>query len=179
MLLMVAGFCVVQAWRIWSNTTLVLVPFQYTRDGVVVSQAGQDFTHLVNQDLQRLSLLFSRDAVGGTLIPSTDQLGRGRPLELPRLPESLLGDVEIQAYGVNVSSLVKTLGRWVQLPREIVGNVSERDKVVDVYAEQRGSGTGAEFKWYIPQKGPIGDASRELACSIYRAAAAKSDARFA
>lgn len=182
-LLLLISLCGIEIWRLWFDRTLVLVPFSYIRDGESVPEAGQYFTQLVSQDLNRLRDIYNVSSSGDVLIPrtdqsgdvliaSTDQIGRGEPFRLPVLRKSVLSGVEIQAYGINLSMLAKALTRWIERPNEIIGNVSECTKRVDVYAELTSPTPSATAKhpncWYISQMADVNEASVALACRIFR-----------
>jgi hypothetical protein len=185
LLLWIGAISLIAAFRLWFDQRLVLAPFSYTRDGVKIEEAGQNFTLQVAQDLKRLSTLYTgstNSENAEVLIGSTDQIGRGSKVELPTTETSLLSEVEVEAYGLKLSTLYKSLHHWIEKPNEIAGSVSERDKVLDVFAEIRGpvwSRRSGERSWYIMQRSQISDVSFELACSIYSALAADKTKEFA
>lgn len=182
LVLLIALFAI-EIWRLWFDRTLVLVPFGYIRDGQSVPEAGQHFTQLVSQDLYRLRDIYRSGPSVDVLIPSTDQIGRGQNLEFPVRQESVLSAVEIQAYGIQLSTLVKALMRWIERPNQIVGSISERGKRVDVYAELRSSSptvaANGQGRWYISEMKDMNEASFALACRIFRMLAASQSPLYA
>jgi trypsin-like peptidase len=175
-LVLLIALCGIEIWRLWFDRTLVLVPFGYLRDGESVRESGQHFVQLVSQDLQLLRELYSPRPAGELSIPSTDQIGRGKSLELPVLQQSVFSEIEVQAYGIKFSELLRALPRWIERPNEITGNVSERAKRVDVFAElrtSRPSVTHEPGSWHIRQASDVNEASSALACRIFRRLAVK------
>lgn len=173
-LCLVIGLCAVEIWRLWFDQTLVLIPFAYSRDGQPSREAGQHFTQLVSQDLNRLRDVYTgRLRSGDVHIPSTDHIGRGGDIQVPVLQESVLSSIEIQAYGVQVSNLLRSLSRWMEQPYAISGNVTESARGVDAYAELRrgrsaltlADGSG---RWYMSNMADPAEASYALACRIFR-----------
>jgi hypothetical protein len=181
-LILLIALCGTEIWRLWFDQTLVLVPFGYIRDGESVREAGQHFIQLVSQDLNRVQDLYRGRSGGDILIPSTDQIGRGENLQLPVLRESVFSAVEVQAYGIKLSALFKTLTRWIERPNEIVGNISEKSKRVDVYAELRSHSSTinaiADSRWYLAQMHDVNEASYALACRIFRMLSARQSTMY-
>lgn len=184
-LLVVVALCVIEIWRLWFDRTLVLATFGYTQDGRPSREAGQHFTQMVSQDLNRLRDIYTGRLRSGDLhIPSTDQIGRGQDVQVPVLQESVLTSVEIQAYGIQVSNLLKTLSRWIERPHAIAGNVSESSKGIDVYAELRNGSAGVtvetgQGRWYISQMADVHEASFALSCRIFRLLLASQSSYYA
>lgn len=173
-LLLVIYLCGVKIWRMWFDRTLVLIPFRYTRDGQLQDEEGRHFTSLVGQDLARLGDLFSGElAEEDTFIPSTDQIGRGQQIELPVIKESLLPTIEIQAYGIQFSTLFQAINRFLEQPNDIAGTVTERSQRFDVYAELRNAPATRNIqvdrvRWYVLDAASKDEASFSLASRIFR-----------
>lgn len=173
-LLLVITLCGLEIWRLWFDRTLVLVPFGYIRNGEPATEAGQNFTQLVSQDLNHLRDIYTgRLSNGDVLIPSTDQLGRGEDIPLPELRESVLSSIEIEAYGIHLSTIFRSLFRQIEQPNVIVGSISESSRGIDVYAELRNVApdVGAKMgqgRWYFSEMKDVNDASFALACRIFR-----------
>lgn len=169
-----------EIWRVWLDRALVLAPFSYLRDGTEAREAGQGFTLLFSHDLLRFRDVYAADDEGGGGIPSTDQVGRGASIRLPESRPDVWSEVEVEAYGIQVTKLLRRLSRWVRRPHEIAGNISERSKKLDLYAEVRGgrfSGRGAPPHWNLAQYESRDELSRALACRVLRFLAAQQTPR--
>jgi hypothetical protein len=94
----------------------------------------------------------------------------------PEIYQAPLADVDITVYGVNLSALIKQLGRWIEQPNEIAGTVSERSGSIYVHSELSGRllRNAMDFDWDgdIPYKPNRNEASYELACRVFRVLAA-------
>lgn len=173
-----AYLLVIEVYRMWFDRTLVLASFSYLRDGVDSRESGQSFTRLLGHDLQILEELYTLDEqVSGLVsIPSTDQLGRGRDLNIPIVREDVLPEIEINAYGVQITDFLRRLSRAVRRPKEVAGNVSERNGRFEAYAEIRNSNTTAPH-WHLTSRETIDELSRELACRVLLELAAEQEPR--
>lgn len=161
-----------EVWRVWFDRTLVLAPFSYLRDGLESRESGLGFTQLVSRDLLRLRDLYSSKAASsGHAIPSTDQLGAGASLDIPEAGADALSDLELEAYGIPVSQLLRRVSRWIHPPYEIAGSVSERADKYDLYAEVRGGAPSSH--WYLLRYTDRSELSSSIACRILRHLAAK------
>ena len=191
-LLFIIMLCGVEIYRLWFDHTLILTPFEYLRDGVSVREAGQVFTQLLDENLNRLRGIYSptrsaepagddnpmstnADAVAKPerLLPSADQAGIPEEIALPVLQESILSSVEIQAYGIHLSTVLRKMTQWIWQPYQIVGSISEHSKLLHVYAKMENAPTATKAKigrgyWHMPHENDVNDASFSLACRIFR-----------
>ena len=131
-------FCSAEIWKLWFDTTLVIAPFEYIKDGALAPERGEEFVRLVRADLLRLGKIYRTEA-RNPVIASTDQVGRAEKLPLPEIRDLTFPSVEIQAYGLQLSSILKSLNRTIVSPNEIRGRVTENSGTFSVDAEIRAS----------------------------------------
>lgn len=171
LLAVIAAACGLEIYRLWFDRTLVLADFEYVRDGQPAKESGQQFARLVQIDLARLAALYGLGRrTDEFALPSTDQIGRAETLDLPELRNSILDSVELKAYGVEFGAIFKILRRWIESPHEIGGSITERGKLVTVYAELKNAGTRPDQRtyWQVTDAVDASDASRGIACRIFR-----------
>lgn len=159
-----------EIYRVWFDRTLVIAPFSYIKDGVESRESGQSFTRKLSHDLLRLQRLYNgygHDSKESS-IPTTDQRGRAMQLEIPIKQPDVLPEIEIEAYGIQVTDILRRLSRMIRRPYEIAGNISERSKRFDAYAEIRNSNLKSADTphWYLPGRGGIDELSRDIACRV-------------
>src|SRR5262249_19889026 len=94
--------------------------------------------------------------------------GRGGDLQLPHLSESSLSSIEVKAYGVELSSLLRTFTRWLHSSNRISGRVAENSGALTVFA-QYDRPVGDPLRWLITEPKTPDEASFALACRIVRA----------
>src|SRR5439155_13027391 len=130
---------------------------------------------LLSQDFSRIHGIYARKELS---IPSTDQTGRGGDLRLPELRESGLSSIEVEAYGVQLSGVVRAVVRWINSPNTITGRIAESGDSLVVYAEYRDS-KKATHRWFLTDVKKPEDASFSLACRITRALEAERSPAYA
>ena len=143
LLLSVAALCLAETVRLWVPGPWVISPFSFSEKGIESKTEGGPFAQqvLAEVTLQNDLLRHARrmDSKGA----STVGVGVSLPeLGLPELPRVALDNVEINIQGVNLTSLFRTVSRWINPPREITGSVTSNDKVnVQVLLKQDRKGT--------------------------------------
>lgn len=55
--------CSIEIWRLWSDRTLLLVGFEYVREGESVPESGEDFARLVDSDLWSLTEIYTGNEI--------------------------------------------------------------------------------------------------------------------
>jgi hypothetical protein len=182
-LLSVAGFCVVEAYLAWFERSVQYGSFAATKDGENVDAAGNAFRRLIVQQQRRLLALYQPDtksAKAGEFRAPGEAIHIQKVSDLGYIPNSLLDQLKIEAAGVNVTSILSTLRRWVRPPNEITGSVDQVEKTFYVTANwphsplRDGSGTEARAFVLSPQNG-LEPASFDVACRIFFARIASFD----
>ena len=200
-LVLVIVWCALTIWQLWFSRTLVLVPFEYIREGKAASEVGQHFTQFVNQDLGKLQGLYTSIVKSNDDAMDSHKTGT-REIDVPlsanradlpmveiyverydpnTLPVySQLGPetsepppIEIEAFGVQFSTVLKSLSRWITQPYEIVGSVLESSEGISVYVEVRNHPTADRTKirqnrWYVSQITDANEASFAVACRLFQ-----------
>ena len=80
----------------------------------------------------------------------------------------MLPEIEIKAYGIQVTDLLRRMSRAIRRPHEIAGNVSERDSRFDAYAEVRYAklARGAAAHWHLSGRAGMDELSHDMACRV-------------
>jgi hypothetical protein len=173
-LLSVAGFCVHEVWLAWFDRSVSYGAFAASKDGESSDPTGNSFRRLIVQQQRRLFRLYQPDksAKAGEFRAPGDAIHIQNVRDLGDIPKSLLDDLKLEAAGVNVSSVLTTLRRWVRPPNEITGSVDQIGPVIYVTANwahsprREGSGTEARVFVLSPQSG-LEAASFDVASRIF------------
>lgn len=180
LLLLLAVVLAWQAYRMWFNKSLVLTPFDFLEAGTPSIPAGEQFSRMVRVDLVQLADLYSAGRVVNQAAVPASAPGSVPPMELPVLFDvSFFESVELKAYGVEFGSIFKALRRHLESPSEISGSVTHQGTAYTVFAESRQSGLGAKgtHRWNIPNAKDLPEASRKLACNVFRHLAASDTSK--
>jgi hypothetical protein len=177
----IAVGCVAQVYWLWFDRAIALTTFDYYRDGKPAPESGPYFTRLISQYLRELAALYGGQRQGqGFSIPTTDQIGRGRKIELPIVRESSIEDVDVQAYGIKFGGVLRAVRRWINAPSEITGSVGEKGTIFTVGATLDGpAGDGDRRVLSFSETGDMQRAAFLLACRLFRTIGADSGARAA
>jgi len=171
-LLAVTVFCAREAWLVWFDRSLQIGHFMGTKDGADASSMADSFRRLV---VQQQNVLF--DLYKGTVSrPGEFRVSSGDVLtihfaDLVKMPGSSLDSLKIDAAGVNVTSLLTTLRRWIVAPNEITGSVDQIGSQVIVSADWANPphSRGTDTTWQmaaLPTQTTLQAASFDLACRI-------------
>jgi hypothetical protein len=189
-LLSVAGFCLHEAFQAWFDNELQYGTFAATKDGANV-ESGNAFRRLVVLQQRHLLQLYRTENTAAqpgefgtpdkyrTL--AVDLSAINFDFDVGSIPKSALDELKIEAAGVNVTSLLSTLRRWVRPPNEITGSVDEIGKTVYAAADwprsPRRAGFGTEPRSFmLSTQSGLEAASFEMAARIFFAHIASSDA---
>ena len=170
-LLAVTTFCLREVYLVWFDHPLQIGSFVGTKDGSDAPSMADSFRRLVVQQQNVLLDLYKGSAPNqGEFRFSSDvfpiHLG-----DLARLPGSSLDSLKIEAAGVNVTSLLTTLRRWIVAPNEITGSVDQISQQVIVSASwanpprTRNENTTWQML-VLPTQSTLQAASFDLACRI-------------
>jgi len=151
--------------KIWSPSKLSVGQFIFRRDDAEVSEAGKAFTLSLVMRLKQIYRTLSDDDGGSMLLASTDQLGRGAPIELP-IAKSDVEGVEVEAYGIKVSSLISMLQKSINTPNEITGTVTQTKESVDIFAEMKSPMLREESTYWQITEPTLDAASYALAVHV-------------
>jgi hypothetical protein len=175
-LLAIAAFCVREIWGVWLDRTLQIGTFTATKEGSDATGMGDMFRRLV---IQQQGVLFDlyrpRDGRAAASSEQPDLVQASAPSfgtfaihfsDLAQLPSSGLDSVKIEAAGVNVTTLLTTLRRWIVVPNEITGSIDLVDSQIYVTAQwAEAPGThGRSFR--VPQQTTLQAAALDLAARI-------------
>jgi hypothetical protein len=170
-LLTITFFCAREAWLVWFDRTLQIGRFVGTKDGVDASSMADSFRRLV---VQQQNVLF--DLYKGTVSrPGEFRVSSGDVLtihlaDLVKMPGPALDSLKIEAAGVNVTSVLTTLRRWIVAPNEITGSVDQIGPQVIVSADWANpphSRTDSTWQMVVlPTQATLQAASFDLACRI-------------
>jgi len=167
-----------QAWQIWFNRSLVLAPFDFLEAGKPSAQAGEQYSRMVGADLKLLADLYNVGEVANdSAVVSTNQGDPIVPMEIPvEFDTSFFEAIELKAYGIEFGTIIKSLRRKIESPSEITGSVTHQDATYSVFAELRRPDAGADSlqRWSIQYAVDLPDATRKLACRIFRSLATSS-----
>jgi hypothetical protein len=161
-----------QTWRMWFNRSLVLAPFDFLEAGKPAPDSGEQFARLVWGDLVELADLYNAGEVPNAGAVVSD------PAIVMKIPAvfdtSFFESVELKAYGIEFGSIFKTLRRQLESPSEITGSVRHQGDTYSVFAELRQAGGGPESlrRWNIQYAKSLPEATRDVACRIFRLLAA-------
>ena len=145
LLLGVAFLCLSETVRLWVTGPWVISPFAFFEKGVESKTEGVAFAQQVfaevahqNELLRNTRRPISKGTATVTVGPSLPDLA---PVELPRVA---LDNVEINVQGVNLTSLARSLSRWINPPLEITGSVTANGAAttVQVLLQDRGRAAG-------------------------------------
>lgn len=183
LLLSLAGFCLREAWLTWNDNTIEYGTFAATKDGQNTDAAGNTFRRLIVQQQRRLFQLYQPDSKlskAGEFRAPGEAIHIRSLSDLGDVPRSLLDDLKIEAAGVNVTSVVSTLRRWVRQPNEITGSVDQVGNTFYVTASwpraPERSGWGTEARTFVlPPYSDIEAASFDAGCRIFLARIAAAD----
>lgn len=179
-LVLLAGVCAWQVYRMWFNQSLVLAPFDFLEAGTPSAASGEQFSRTVRAELVQLADLYSGAEVVNLAAASGSSPSSAHAMELPVLFDtSFFESIELKAYGVEFGSIFKALRRQLESPSEITGSVTHQGAAYSVFAESRQAGMGAKgmHRWNIQYAKDLPEASRRLACNIFRLLAADANSK--
>ena len=164
----VALLCAAEIFRVWTDRTLYIRAFEYTKEGADAPASGKSFASLLRNQQSLLLNLFKRNAQEGDVFFDP---GKIRDIDIGQVNTSLLSSVKIEAQGVNITAILESLRRWVRTPNEIRGTVSEVGKEFHVHAiwDKAASPDGAHLEirdYPLAPQGSRDSASFELACRV-------------
>jgi hypothetical protein len=171
-LLAIAIFCAREAWAVWFDRALQIGHFDATKDGADAASMADTFRRLVVQQQNVLFDLYS----GAPAKPGEFRVSSGDVLtihlsDLVRMPGSALDSLKIEAAGVNVTSILTTLRRWIVAPNEITGSVDQLDQKIYVSADWANAPNAQDPRviarsLLVPPQTTLQNASFDLACRI-------------
>jgi hypothetical protein len=171
-LLAVTTFCLREVYFVWFDRPLQIGTFVGTKDGSDAPSMADSFRRLVVQQQNVLLDLYNGSAPkqGEFRFSSGDVLSI-HLADLARLPGTSLDSLKIEAAGVNVTSLLTTLRRWIVAPNEITGSVDQINQQVIVSAswDNPPHSRNASPAWQmlvLPTQPTLQAASFDLACRI-------------
>lgn len=172
LLLGIAIFCLYATWQVWFDRSLQYGRFVATMDGADAVSTADAFRRLIVQQQNILYELYKGSETAKEGDFRVGDILRIQPADLGQIHASSLDDLKIEAAGVNVTSLLSTLRRWIAAPNEITGSVDQIGDSLYVSAEwasaPRRDGSGTESRTFsLPTQTSIGNASFELACRIF------------
>jgi len=167
-----------QAWQIWFNRSLVLAPFDFLEAGKPSAQAGEQYSRMVGADLKVLADLYNVGEVANdAAVVGSNQGGPIVPMDIPvEFDTSFFEGIELKAYGIEFGTIIKSLRRKIESPSEITGSVTHQNANYSVFAELKRPDAGADSlqRWSIQYAADLPDATRKLACRIFRSLATSS-----
>jgi hypothetical protein len=174
--------CLSEVYQVWARRALEYGRFTATKDGEDAQSTGDSFRRLIVAQQGAIYQLFQGQSQR-EIVTDPD----GIQIALDDLggiqPKSVVDDLKIEAGGVNVTSVLSTLRRWMISPNEITGSVDIIDKRIYVIARwpkaPRLDGNGAELHVYDLQgQADIVDASFSLACEIFLSSVAAKNPEY-
>jgi hypothetical protein len=170
-LLTITLFCAREAWLVWFERPLQIGQFAGTRDGADAPGMADSFRRLVVQQQNVLFDLYrGADSKPGEFRVSSGDVLAIHTSDLARIPGSALDSLKIEAAGVNVTSLLTTLRRWIVAPNEITGSVDQISQQIIVSANWGSPpyvrGTQSWQMLVLPTQATLQGASFDLACRI-------------
>jgi hypothetical protein len=183
-LLALALFCAREVWAVWFDRALQIGQFVATKDGTDAASMADSFRRLVVQQQNVLFDLYKGTSTkpGEFRVSSSDVLTIHLS-DLVRMPGSALDSLKIEAAGVNVTSLLTTLRRWIVAPNEITGSIDQIDQQIYVSANwasapnpQDSRVTGQPL--LVPPQTSLQNASFDLACRVLFAQIPSNGASF-
>jgi hypothetical protein len=171
-LLTITVFCAREAWLVWFDRTLQIGHFVATKDGADAASMADSFRRLVVQQQNVLFDLYKgTDSRPGEFRVSTGDILTIHLDDLVRMPGSALDSLKIEAAGINVTSLLTTLRRWIVAPNEITGSVDQIGSQVIVSADWANlpHARGKRTAWQmlvLPTQTTLQAASFDLACRV-------------
>jgi hypothetical protein len=162
-LILIAAGIIGAVMKLWTPPKLSVANFTFRRRGENAAEAGKDFTQGLVIELKRLHFILFEEKDERGLIASTDQLGRGARVELP-IPKEAGPALELEAYGLKLTSLIGAVQGWVDTPNEITGSVTQTDDGIDVFVEMRRPNDESAH-WHVTSR-TAGDGANELAARI-------------
>lgn len=177
-LVLLSGVFLWQVWRIWASRTLVLAPFEFLEAGKPSEESGEQFARMIRADLVQLADLYNAGEVANSsAVPTAGAQEQVAPMDLPAIFDtSFFETVELKAYGVEVGSLFKSLRRHLESPSEITGNVTHQGEKYSVFVELTESGVGKDSlrRWNVQYARDMPEATRHVACRVFRYLAGRS-----
>lgn len=177
-LVLLAIIFVWQAWRMWFNRSLVLAPFDFLEAGTPSAESGEQFARMIRADLVQLAGLYNAGEVANAAaVPTLNQGDPVAPMEIPaEFDASFFETIDLKAYGMEFGTIFKSLRRQIESPSEITGSVTHQGEKYSVLAELKQPGAGAESlqRWSIQYARDLPDATRNVACRIFRSLAASA-----
>ncbi len=187
-----------ELWHIWVPGKPVIAEFDYSKDGESSTEEGLHFAQLMRHDLMQLELTHRtyyatiKDVLNGEMeqkeesdgetentngeteqLPRTDHIDQANLLQseidLPELGKTL-PDLEIELYGIDLSTILRRAQRAIRRPNEITGIVIERTGNLTVYSEFRQSGTSYDERWhtFVSDVANKNEASYELGIRLFK-----------
>jgi hypothetical protein len=139
-------FCAAEFYRIWFDRTPVLAAFDFIENGTPNVEGGRSFAkRLVHEQYLLRTLLTQQSGYEPIQPEAEDAETQALSLEQPRLrvievEGSALDDIQLEAYGFNVSDLLRQLRNWVSQPNRITGRLDRLDDRVSLFATWRRRG---------------------------------------
>jgi len=173
-LLLLAGIFLWQAWRLWFNRSLVLAPFDFHEAGNPSAESGGQFARMIRADLVQLAGLYNAGEIRNAgVVPSSNQGDPVVPMEIPaEFDTSFFETIELKPYGIDFGAIFKALRRRLESPSEITGSVTHQGEKYSVFVELKQSGVESPQRWSIQYAKDLPDATRNVACRIFRFLAA-------
>src|ERR1700674_3206277 len=171
-LLAISVFCAREGWVVWFDRALQIGHFVATKDGADAANMADSFRRLVVQQQNVLFDLYkaANTKPGEFRVSSSDVLTIHLS-DLVRMPGSALDGLKIEAAGVNVTSVLTTLRRWIVAPNEITGSIDQIGQQIYVSAEWANAPTPDSSRvtgqtLLVPPQTTLQTASFDLACRI-------------
>ena len=175
-LVLLAIMFVWQVYRMWFDRSLVLAPFDFLEAGTPSPGSGEQFARMVRADIVQLAGLYdSGEVANAAAVPSSNHGDPVVPMEIPAaFDTSFFETIELKAYGVEFGTIFKSLRRQIESPSEITGSVTHQGEKYSVFVELKQPDAGAESlqRWSIQYAKDLPDATRNVACRIFRYLAA-------
>ncbi|HTB03542.1 MAG TPA: hypothetical protein VK804_23985 [Bradyrhizobium sp.] len=165
-------FCLREAWLVWFEHPLQIGQFVGTKDGADAPSMADSFRRLVVQQQNVLFDLYKgADSKPGEFRVSSGDVLTIHLADLVRMPGSSLDSLKIEAAGINVTSVLTTLRRWIVAPNEITGSVDLIGTQVIVSANWTNPPHTSDRRtaWQmlvLPTQATLQAASFDLACRI-------------
>ncbi|WP_139285852.1 hypothetical protein [Tardiphaga sp. OK245] len=182
-LVSLAVLCLRETYLTWFDSTVHYGSFAATKDGLSVPATGDSFRRLIVQQQRRLYQLYRTEpgaAKTGEFRAPGESIHIQSVSDLGDIPTSLLDELKIEAAGINVTSVLSTLQRWVRPPNEITGSIDQVGTAIYVTANwpdaPKREGNGREARTFVPpQQTDVDGASFEIACRIFLARIGSAD----
>ncbi len=133
LLLGVAFLCLSETVRLWTAGPWVMSPFAFFEKGVESKTEGSAFAQQVFVEMANQNEMLRNTRRPNSKGTATFQVGVSLPDLAPVvLPHVALEKVDISVQGINFTSLIQTLSRWINPPLEISGSVSTNGTLTTV-----------------------------------------------